>query len=157
MGSTSPAAMRRSVASPDAETVSYWPVRISWTASSEVPNVLTVTWQPDSFSKSLTQSTLGSLLPSSTYPGHASTLTFPSGVPSLARGLRSGTLNPPAPVEVVVPPEPPQAARASAARAATAVRAVVLRLVLVLMQCSSCRVRDGAGIGRVGIRRGSRG
>src|SRR6476661_2614187 len=136
MGSTSPAAMRRSVASPDAETVSYWPVRISWTASSEVPNVLTVTWQPDSFSKSLTQSTLGSLLPSSTYPGHASTLTLPSGVPSLARGLRSGTLNPPAPVEVVVPPEPPQAARATAA---TAVRTVIRRLVLVLMLCSSCR------------------
>ena len=66
MGSTSPAAMRRRVASPEAETVSYWPVRISCTASSEVPKVLTVTWHPLLFSKSLTQSTLGSLLPSST-------------------------------------------------------------------------------------------
>ena len=55
-GSTSPAAMSRRVASPDAETASYWPVRISWTASSEVPNVLMLTWQPEDFSKSVTQS-----------------------------------------------------------------------------------------------------
>ena len=65
-GSASPAAMSRRVASPEAETVSYCPVRMSCTASSEVPNVLTVTLQPDSFSKSVTQSTFGSLLPSST-------------------------------------------------------------------------------------------
>ena len=54
------------MASPEAETVSYWPVRMSCTASSEVPKVLTVTWHPLLFSKSETQSTLGSLLPSST-------------------------------------------------------------------------------------------
>ncbi len=66
IGSTSPAAIIRRVASPEAETTSYCPVRISWTASSEVPKVLMVTLQPDSFSKSETQSTAGSLLPSST-------------------------------------------------------------------------------------------
>ncbi len=54
------------MASPEAETTSYWPVRISCTASSEVPKVLTVTWQPLSFSKSETQSTAGSFEPSST-------------------------------------------------------------------------------------------
>src|SRR6185436_6361915 len=134
-GSTSPDPMSRRVASPEAETVSYCPVRKSWTASSEVPKVLTVTLQPDSFSKSLTQSTLGSLLPSSTYPGHARTLTSPSGVPSLSRAVRFGTLNPPPaaeePLDELDPP--PQAARTRVATAHTAAdcRMVVRRMVLL--------------------------
>ena len=65
-GATSPAAIRRSVASPEAETPSYWPVRISVTISSDVLPTLVLTWQPVSFSKSVTQSTFGSVLPSST-------------------------------------------------------------------------------------------
>ena len=65
-GATSPPAIRRSVASPDADTPSYWPVRISVTISSEVLPTLTLTWQPVCFSKSDTQSTFGSVEPSST-------------------------------------------------------------------------------------------
>jgi len=47
-------------------TPSYWPERISVTISSEVLPILTLTWQPVSFSKSDTQSTFGSVEPSST-------------------------------------------------------------------------------------------
>ena len=65
-GATSPAAIRRSVASPEAETPSYWPVRISVTISSEVLPTFVFTLQPVSASKSETQSTFGSVLPSST-------------------------------------------------------------------------------------------
>ena len=65
-GATSPPSISRSVASPDAETPSYSPVRISCTISSEVLPILTLTWQPVSFSKSVTQSTFGSVDPSST-------------------------------------------------------------------------------------------
>ena len=65
-GSTSPPAISRRVASPDADTPSYCPVRISVTISSEVLPSLTLTWQPVSFSKSETQSTAGSVEPSST-------------------------------------------------------------------------------------------
>ncbi len=55
-GATSPPAMRRSVASPDAETPSYWPVFISWTISDELPPTLTVTLQPVACSNGVTQS-----------------------------------------------------------------------------------------------------
>ena len=65
-GATSPPAIRRSVASPEADTPSYWPERISVTISSEVLPILVLTWQPVSFSKSDTQSTFGSVEPSST-------------------------------------------------------------------------------------------
>ena len=65
-GSTSPPAISRSVASPEADTPSYLPVRISVTISSEVLPIFTLTWQPVCFSKSVTQSTFGSVEPSST-------------------------------------------------------------------------------------------
>ena len=45
---------------------SYCPVRMSVTASSEVPNGLKLTLHWVSFSNGCTQSTAGSLLPSST-------------------------------------------------------------------------------------------
>ena len=51
------------VASPDAETPSYWPVRISWTISSEVLPSLTLTLQPVFCSNGVTQLTLGSFEP----------------------------------------------------------------------------------------------
>src|SRR5450631_1101554 len=138
MGSTSPAAMSRRVASPDAETVSYCPVRISWTASSEVPKVLMLTLQPEVFSHSVTQSTVLSLLPPSTYPGQASTLTDPSGVPSLLRGLSGGGTKPPAFAAVVVVLLHP--ARVSAAMAPS----VTARANVVLRTCfSSSRVPQG--------------
>jgi hypothetical protein len=41
------------------------PVRISVTISSEVVPTFAFTWQPVFFSKSVTQSTLGSVVPSS--------------------------------------------------------------------------------------------
>jgi hypothetical protein len=65
-GATSPAAISRSVASPDADTPSYCPVRMSVTISSDVLPSFTLTWQPVSCSKSVTQSTFASVDPSST-------------------------------------------------------------------------------------------
>ncbi len=64
-GSTSPAAISRSDASPEADTTSYSPVFIRLTASSEVPKYLTLTSQPVSSSNGVTQSTAGSVEPSS--------------------------------------------------------------------------------------------
>ncbi len=58
--------MRRSVASPEADTPSYLPVCMSVTISSDVLPIFTFTLQPVSASKSLTQSTAGSVEPSST-------------------------------------------------------------------------------------------
>jgi len=55
-GATSPPAISRSVASPDAETPSYWPVFISWTMFPESRPTLTVTLQPVSVSNGVTQS-----------------------------------------------------------------------------------------------------
>ena len=60
-----PAAMSRSDASPEADTTSYWPVFIRLTISSDVGAVFTLTWQPVCFSNGVTQSTLGSVEPSS--------------------------------------------------------------------------------------------
>ena len=65
-GSTSLPSISRSVASPDADTPSYCPVRISCTISSEVLPILMLTWQPVCLSNPVTQSTLGSVEPSST-------------------------------------------------------------------------------------------
>ncbi len=64
-GSTSPAAISRKDASPDADTTSYWPDFIRVTASSEVPKYLTLTSQPVASSNGVTQSTALSVLPSS--------------------------------------------------------------------------------------------
>ena len=64
-GATSPAATRRRVASPDADTPSYWPVFIKVTISSDVLAVFVLTWQPVFFSNGVTQSTFGSVEPSS--------------------------------------------------------------------------------------------
>jgi hypothetical protein len=55
-GSTSPPSISRRVASPDAETPSYWPLRISWTISSELAPTFTLTLQPVCFSNGVTQS-----------------------------------------------------------------------------------------------------
>ena len=54
------------MASPEADTPSYLPVRIRVTISSEVLPTFTFTWQPVSFSNGVTQSTFGSVEPSST-------------------------------------------------------------------------------------------
>ena len=64
-GSTSPEAISRSEASPEADTTSYWPVFIRLTMSSEVGAVLTLTLQPVASSNGVTQSTAGSVEPSS--------------------------------------------------------------------------------------------
>jgi hypothetical protein len=58
--------MSRSVASPEADTPSKLPVFISVTISSEVLPIVTFTWQPVFCSKGVTQSTEGSVEPSST-------------------------------------------------------------------------------------------
>ena len=64
-GSTSPAAIIRRDASPEADTTSYSPVFISWTASSDVAKYLMLAWQPVASSNGVTQSTAGSVVPSS--------------------------------------------------------------------------------------------
>jgi hypothetical protein len=51
------------VASPDADSPSYWPLRINCTISSEVLPIFTLTLQPVCCSKGVTQSTLLSLEP----------------------------------------------------------------------------------------------
>jgi len=62
-GSTSPEAISRSEASPEADTTSYCPVFIRLSASSEVPKVFTLTLQPVCCSNGPTQLTFGSLEP----------------------------------------------------------------------------------------------
>src|SRR5437879_10283847 len=76
---TSPWAIRRLVASPLADTPSHTvppPCRIRVTISSEVSANLTLIVQPVCVWKGVTQSTLGSVLPLSTYPVHAIRLSF---------------------------------------------------------------------------------
>jgi hypothetical protein len=55
MGATSPLAMSRNVASPDADTPSYAPVAIWSTMSSEPAPSFVITWQPVCFVKSSAQ------------------------------------------------------------------------------------------------------
>ena len=80
------------------------------------------------------QSTVLSLLPSSTYPGQASTLTDPSGVPSLSRALSAGGTKPEDFVGVLVVEllllHPDRASAAMAPRATA-------RLDVVLRTCFS--------------------
>src|SRR4051794_29022888 len=119
--------MSRSDASPDADTVSYWPVFIRATISSDVPAILVLTLQPVCFSNGVTQSTLGSLEPSSAYPAQATRLTWPSPCPTDCCIGTLGTVKPPCPAAVALSPEsPPQAAAvspiASVAAAASAMR-----------------------------------
>src|SRR5713226_7332880 len=102
---TSPWAISRLVASPDAETPSQTvppPCRIRVTISSEVSANLTLIVQPVWFWKGVTQSTLGSDLPLSTYPVQAIRLSLPSPAPMLCGRLLAG---------VLVAAPPPQAAR----------------------------------------------
>ena len=55
-GETSPPAMSRRVASPDAETPSYSPVFMSWTMFAESRPTFTVTLHPLAVSNGVTQS-----------------------------------------------------------------------------------------------------
>ena len=64
-GAASPEAISRSDASPEADTTSYSPVFIRFSASSEVPKYFTLAWQPVCFSNGVTQSIVGSFVPSS--------------------------------------------------------------------------------------------
>src|SRR5438105_8538346 len=69
--------MRRSDASPDAETRSYWPPPppdMSATIWSEDPAYLAFTWQPVCCSNGLTHC-------GCVYPSHAMTLSCPSPLP----------------------------------------------------------------------------
>ena len=70
-GATLPPYINRSVASPEAETPSYWPVFISVTISSEVLATLTLTAHPVCAVNGCTQSWVLSLEPSSAYPAQA--------------------------------------------------------------------------------------
>src|SRR4051794_7227341 len=131
--------MSRSEASPEADPTSYSPVFISETISSEVPAIFVLTLQPVSFSKSCTQSTLGSFVPSSTYPAQATMLTWPSPAPSAASLSIFGRLAPPGPAPEPPPPEPPppeppQPASASAPAASTEASALPLCRIRFLLR-----------------------
>src|SRR5690242_9431374 len=105
---------------------------MSWTASSEVPKYFTLALQPVCCSNGVTQSTFGSLEPSSAYPGHARMFTEPSIVPIFCCMGTSGTVKPPA---VVVPDdddEPQPATRARAAAPTTAPRTRCARVCLLM-------------------------
>src|SRR3954471_513556 len=120
-GCTSWPAIRRSEASPEAEMTSYCPVRMSVTASSEVPKGLKLTLHWVSCSNGCTQSTAGSLLPSSAYPGHPRMDSWPSPVPiSVLVAWADGEA-----------PDPPLVPHADSARAA-AVTTPTTREALVL-------------------------
>src|SRR4051794_28231017 len=126
--------MRRLLASPEADTPSYWPVCISWTISSDVLPIFTFTLQPESVSNFPTQFTLGSLAPLSAYPAQAMMSSCPSPAPmaacAVAVVLASVSL------ELVLLLLLPQPIATSAIVAVTAIAAVYLRvrcLVLVLV------------------------
>ena len=67
-GATSPPSTSLAVAFPEADTPSYWPVRIRSTMSSDVSPTFTLTWQPVCCSNGVTQSTPFVVEPSSQYP-----------------------------------------------------------------------------------------
>ena len=81
IGATSPPAIMRTEALPEADTPSYCPVRISVTISSEVLATFAFTWHWVSCSNGVTQSTLLSVEPSSAYPGQTTMLSLPSPAP----------------------------------------------------------------------------
>src|SRR6185312_14456632 len=91
-------ATNRSDASPEAVTRSNPPWFISVTISSEVAAVLTLTLQPVSFSKAVTQSYALSVSPRSIYPGQATISTSPSPSPIALGGSASAT--PPRPNKI---------------------------------------------------------
>src|ERR1700690_4244917 len=74
--------MSRNVASPDAETPSYWPVFIKVTISSEVLPTFAFTLQLVACSNGCTQSTVLSSEPSSAYPAQTMMFSAPSPLPS---------------------------------------------------------------------------
>src|SRR3954451_7388008 len=96
---------------------------MSVTISSEVLPTLTLTWQPVCFSKSETQSTFGSVEPSSTYPAQAIRFTLPSPAPSLVGAFGPfGAFTPP-PLDEELS-SPPQATTPSDSTAAIANAAI---------------------------------
>src|SRR4051812_12015074 len=90
-GCTSPPLIRRSDASPDAETMSYWlppPWRIRVTISFEEPAYLACTWQPVAFWN-------GSPQWGCVYPPHAPRWSAPSPAPIVCGGFDGVLLPPP--------------------------------------------------------------
>src|SRR6266542_1557384 len=84
MACTYPARTSRRLASPDAETTSYFAGLVAYrlNASSLVPKTWTVVSHPELSSNGFTQLTVGSVPPFSASPGHASTDSAPSPVPT---------------------------------------------------------------------------
>src|SRR3569833_2161476 len=74
--------MRRSEASPEAETPSYWPVFISATIEAEVSATLAFTLQPVLRWNGVTQSTVLSVEPFSAYPAQPTRFRLPSEAPT---------------------------------------------------------------------------
>src|SRR3954471_13670942 len=119
--------MRRSEASPEADTASYCPVFIRVTISSDVPAILVLTLQPVAFSNGWTQSTVLSFEPSSAYPAQATRLTWPSPAPRVCiadsfGGVKPASVPPPPLDVLLLSPQP--AANSETAAIATSARRV---------------------------------
>src|SRR5690349_4880405 len=115
IAATSPPLISRRLASPDADTMSYWlppPWRISVTISSEEPAYLACTWHPVEASNGFTHA-------GSAYPSHATRFNWPSPAP-----IAVGRLE-------VLLDELPQAAAPStmAARTTPSATSILLRLM----------------------------
>src|SRR3954469_14905625 len=109
-GWTSPPRIRRSDASPDAETMSYWlppPWRMSVTISFDEPPYLALTWQPLAFSNGLTHCGW-------VYPSHAMTFSLPSPGPIFCGKFDAAVLPPPLLLDDLLSDEPQPAATVAA-------------------------------------------
>src|SRR3954468_8195819 len=103
---------------------------MSVTISSDVLPILTLVWQPVAFSNGVTQSTFGSVDPSSAEPAQAMMFSWPSPAPTAFWTGSFGALSPQPPLEPPLSLLLPHAATPNAATQATtaAHRPLVLML-----------------------------
>ena len=130
-GCTSPPTIRRSAASPEADTMSYSPVRIKVTISSLVPATRELTTQPVS-------AVNGSTHFGSTKPDQLTMFSSPSKAPSSAFIGTSGTVRVSSPLVVAQPDSTRALAASSAGRASLLLLIYFLSFMLfgILATCS---------------------
>src|SRR3954464_10003776 len=105
-GCTLPPLIRRSDASPEAETMSYWPPppwRISVTISFEDPPYFALIWQPVCFSNGLTHC-------GCVYPSQAMSVSLPSPGPIFCGRFDAVLLDPPPLPDALLSLDEPQPA-----------------------------------------------
>src|SRR3954468_7093816 len=122
IGRTSLPTIRRRLASPDAETASYWPVRISVTISSDEPPYFALTLQPVAFVNGFTHRCF--LLPS-----HAIRFSWPSVLPTFVIIESS--------LDELTPDAGTHNAAATAASSTCPLRILLIRALLVV-PCRRC-------------------